>query len=64
MDIEKIMEAQYWIIDILPERVPDDRSAAYSKVEWYYLSEPQINALRRKQAEIVYAAHRTAAART
>ena len=53
MNIEKIMESPYWIIDILPKRVPDDRSAAYSKVERYYLSEPQINALRRKQAEII-----------
>lgn len=47
------MESPYWIIDILPKRVPDDRSAAYSKVERYYLSEPPINALRRKQAEII-----------
>ena len=53
MRIEKIMESPYCIIDILPKRVPDDRSAAYSKVERYYLSEPQINALRRKQAEII-----------
>lgn len=53
MRIEKRMESPYCIIDILPKRVPDDRSAAYSKVERYYLSEPQINALRRKQAEII-----------
>ena len=53
MRIEKIMESTYCIIDILPKRVPDDRCAAYSKVERYYLSESQINALRRKQAEII-----------
>ena len=53
MDIEKIMESPYWIIDIIPKRVPNDRSAAYSKVEQYYLSQPQIMELRRRQAEII-----------
>jgi hypothetical protein len=53
MDIENIMESPYWIIDILPKRVPEDRSAAYSKGEQYYLSEPRITELRRKQAEII-----------
>ena len=53
MDIEKIMENQYWIIDILPHRVSDERRISYSKVERYYLSEPQITELRRKQAETI-----------
>lgn len=53
MNIEKIIEFQYWIIDILPKRIPDHRSVSYSKVEQYYLSEPRITELRRKQAEII-----------
>ncbi|NLT10152.1 MAG: hypothetical protein GXY08_11715 [Ruminococcus sp.] len=53
MNIERIMEFPYWIIDILPKCVPDDRSTIYSKVEQYYLSQPQITELHRKQAEII-----------
>ncbi len=53
MDIEKIMEFPYWIIDILPKRVSYERSFSYSKVEQYYLSEQRITELRKKQAEVI-----------
>ena len=48
MDIEMIMERPYWIIDILPKRVPENSDGEYLQVEQYYLSEPHITALREK----------------
>jgi hypothetical protein len=53
MDIEKIMDAPYYIIDILPKRVSDEKSISYSKIERYYLAEPRITELRKKQAEAI-----------
>ena len=52
MDIEKIMKSPCRIIDILPKRVPDNRSVSYSMVEQYYLSEQRLTEIRMKQADI------------
>ena len=48
-----IMERPYWIIDILPKRVPDTSKGQYAKIEQYYLAEPHVTALREKFAEII-----------
>ena len=48
-----IMERPYWIIDILPKRVPENSDGEYLQVEQYYLSEPHITALREKFLEII-----------
>lgn len=53
MDIEKIMKSPCRIIDILPKRVPDNRSVSYSMVEQYYLSEQRLTEIRMKQADII-----------
>ena len=53
MDIEMIMERPYWVIDILPKRVPENSEGQYFKVEQYYLTEPYITALREKFLEII-----------
>ena len=53
MDIEMIMERPYWIIYILPKRVPENSDGQYFKVEQYYLAEPHITVLREKFLEII-----------
>lgn len=39
MDIEKLLNTEYWIIDILPKRVPKDSPGQYFAVENHFLSE-------------------------
>ena len=45
--IEEMLEKPYWIVDILPERVPADSPGRYFDVEQYYLDESRITELRR-----------------
>lgn len=37
MDIDKLMEKPYWIVDILPKQVPANAEGQYFKIEQYYL---------------------------
>ena len=39
MDIDKLLNSEYWIIDILPKRVPEDSPGQYFAVENHFLSE-------------------------
>ena len=36
--IDELLQIQYWIIDILPEQVPEDSTGQYFSVEKYYLA--------------------------
>ena len=51
--IEEMLERPYWIVDILPERVPADSPGRYFDVEQYYLDESRIKELRRKQLGVL-----------
>ena len=51
--IEEMLEKPYWIVDILPERVPADSPGRYFDVEQYYLDESRIKELRRKQLGVL-----------
>lgn len=53
MNIEEMLRQQCWIVDILPQRVPECGAERYARVEQFYLSEPQIRVLRRRQADIL-----------
>ena len=35
--IDELLQAPYWIVDILPEQVPADGPGQYFAVERYYL---------------------------
>ena len=51
--IEEMLEKPYWIVDILPERVPADSQGRYFDVEQYYLDEPRVTELRMKQLGVL-----------
>ena len=51
--IEELLQTPYWIIDILPERVPADAMGQYFAVEHYYLQEPQLRAIKQKHINVV-----------
>ena len=50
MSIDKMLAKPCWIVDILPERVPDKSPGQYFAVEKYWLRDPS---LRRKQGNII-----------
>ena len=49
----ELLEGPYWIVDILPERVPADAAGQYFAVERYFLQPERIFPLRRKYAELL-----------
>lgn len=53
MTIEKQLEKQYWVIDILPKQVPVSAKGQYFKVEEYYRQHPRIDILYRKFINIL-----------
>lgn len=50
-----LLQRPCWIVDVLPERVPDDAGGQYFAVERYWLQPGQNAALRRKYARILLA---------
>ncbi len=53
MTIEELLETPYWIIDILPKQVQKDSPGQYFAVERYYLSAPQIAAIKQKHIDVI-----------
>ena len=51
--VERLLDAPYWVIDMLPERVPQDGSGQFFAVEQYYLEEPQHGRLCRQFADVL-----------
>ncbi len=51
--IEALQEKPYWIIDILPERVPEDSAGQYFAVEHYYLQPAMIAEIHRRFADLL-----------
>ena len=52
-DIEEYLEKPYWVIDILPHRVPANGRGQYFEVEKFYLRQPQMEQLCQKFANIL-----------
>ena len=50
---ETLLNKPYWVIDILPEQVPEDSAGQYFAVEKYYLSEPRRTAVKQKQIDLI-----------
>ena len=53
MTIEEYLERPYWVIDILPKRVPADRKGQYFEIEEYFREHPQIDNIYRKFTHIL-----------
>ena len=51
--IESLLQAPYWVVDILPEQVPKDSPGQYFAVEKYFLAWPQIAAVKQKHINMI-----------
>ena len=51
--VEELLQAPYWIIDILPEQVPKDSPGQYFTIEDYYLQEPQLSLIKQKHINVI-----------
>ncbi|MBO4849126.1 MAG: hypothetical protein J5586_08245 [Clostridia bacterium] len=51
--VEDLLEAPYWVIDVLPKKVPDRSPGRYFAVEEYYLTEPRRSEIKRKHIDLV-----------
>ena len=51
--VERLLEAQYWVIDMLPMQVPQGSAGQFFAVEQYYLQEPQHGRLCRQFADVL-----------
>ncbi len=51
--IEELLAQPYWIVDILPKQVPQDRAQQYAAVENWYLKTENLRHIRKAQAEVM-----------
>ena len=51
--VEELLEKPYRVIDILPERVPEEAPGRYFAVERYYLEPARFTDIRKRFADIV-----------
>ena len=51
--VEQLLEKPYWVVDLLPKRVPQDGGGQFFAVEQYYLEEPQHGCLCRRFADVL-----------
>ena len=51
--IEELLTRPYWVIDFLPEQVPEGSPGQFFAVEGWYLRQPAAGGLRRRFAEIL-----------
>lgn len=51
--IEELLEAPYWVADILPEQVSANGPGQYFAVERYLMREPRRTDIKRRHAELV-----------
>lgn len=50
---EELLEAPYWVIDILPEQVKSGSPGRFFAVERLFLSEPRISEIRRRHLDLI-----------
>ena len=51
--IESLFEKPCWVIDILPEQVPEDSAGQYFAVEKYYLQPPMLAEIHRRFTDVL-----------
>lgn len=51
--IEALLNKPYWVIDILPEQVPDNSAGQYFAIEKYYLQQPGITDIHNRFTDIL-----------
>ena len=50
---DELLESPYWIVDILPEQVPEDSAGQFFAVEKYYLQPERLRAVRARFADVL-----------
>lgn len=50
---EELTQREYWLVDVLPEQVPEHCGGQYFAVEHWFLSHPYIDGVFRKFAAVV-----------
>ncbi len=53
MLIDELLQMPYWIIDILPEQVPEDSPGQYFSVEKYFLETERMADIKQKHINLV-----------
>lgn len=51
--IEELLNKPYWVLDFLPEQVPEGSAGQFFAVERFFLQQAQQGTLRRKFSEVV-----------
>lgn len=51
--IDELLQAPYWIIDILPQQVPADSPGQYFAIEDYYLEEERLATIKQKHIDVI-----------
>ena len=51
--IEALLNKPYWVIDILPEQVPENSAGQYFAIEQYYLQQPGITDIHQRFTAIL-----------
>lgn len=51
--IEALLAQPYWVIDILPQQVPENSQGQFFEIERYYLAEPQLSRIKQKHIDFV-----------
>lgn len=51
--VKELSNTEIWIIDILPQRVPDNSKGQYFRIEQYYLDKKRIGIIRQKQMNVI-----------
>ncbi len=51
--VKELSNIEMWIIDILPQRVPENSKGQYFRIEQFYLDKKRIENIRQKQANVI-----------
>lgn len=51
--IDELLQMPYWIIDILPEQVPEGSAGQYFSVEKYYLAPERFATIKEKHINVI-----------
>ena len=51
--IDELLQAPYWVIDILPKQVPAGSPGQYFAIEEYFLDKPRLKEIKQKHINIV-----------
>ncbi len=50
---DELLQKPYWIIDILPERVPENDPGQYFEIEKYFLEKNQLDMIKQKHINVI-----------